>query len=518
MAKAERSIKGLLIEEEKWRIIYSKGKRTCHSTFTLSTANTPPQSTGNTPTDSDDDIPKDETKQNYTSKITNQPVCCFLSQGGTQKVLIKALADESGLKRWQEELLQFKLLQRYWFYVNLPEGKRVASFVYQLDVKSASIVATITEEVYVQTQPPGFEKILLIQTRSTELSRHFMACIKPQEHDFQVTQPQRTLLLHLEAFSSSDLCWDNHDRRSTSGWNINNLGEDWSLGNAKKQQLWLYLLYRSQNICNTAQFLCSVQGTAIPSIVLRSPHDSECSVPGKLKTQEANPFNNKLNKYTSSKPLKKPVQIDQPRPRGLSNSWSRYKSNNHVSTAQLKSLTDPTQIKGKAEWDASKKKEERYPQMKWNCMTKVQSSILKTLSMTIIQWIQRKKRRCYEGKNAKSDSIRKRKADNMLKKRPSKIFLGVAYTRDKDSYDHNAGLKEDIQLIKRVEDKDAEHGHGIFSFQTTPNQIGVQDTAQIDRSLKAIQKGKTTSLKVKTADAETKERPTIKNPEVSKAK
>ncbi|GJU75427.1 hypothetical protein Tco_1272497 [Tanacetum coccineum] len=31
----------------------------CQSTFTLSTANTPPQSTGNTPTDSDDDIPKD---------------------------------------------------------------------------------------------------------------------------------------------------------------------------------------------------------------------------------------------------------------------------------------------------------------------------------------------------------------------------------------------------------------------------------------------------------------------------
>ncbi|GJY87602.1 hypothetical protein Tco_0502230 [Tanacetum coccineum] len=35
------------------------GKECVDSTFTLSTANTPPQSTGNTPTDSDDDISKD---------------------------------------------------------------------------------------------------------------------------------------------------------------------------------------------------------------------------------------------------------------------------------------------------------------------------------------------------------------------------------------------------------------------------------------------------------------------------
>ncbi|GKA89921.1 ribonuclease H-like domain-containing protein [Tanacetum coccineum] len=46
-------------EEEKKRITLAKEKECANSTFTLSTAKTPPQSTGNTPTDSDDDVPKD---------------------------------------------------------------------------------------------------------------------------------------------------------------------------------------------------------------------------------------------------------------------------------------------------------------------------------------------------------------------------------------------------------------------------------------------------------------------------
>ncbi|GJR93329.1 ribonuclease H-like domain, reverse transcriptase, RNA-dependent DNA polymerase [Tanacetum coccineum] len=49
----------IAFEEDKRRISIAKGKEHVNSTFTLSTANTPPQSTGNTPTDSDDDIPKD---------------------------------------------------------------------------------------------------------------------------------------------------------------------------------------------------------------------------------------------------------------------------------------------------------------------------------------------------------------------------------------------------------------------------------------------------------------------------
>ncbi|GJW55083.1 ribonuclease H-like domain-containing protein [Tanacetum coccineum] len=46
-------------EEKRGKSTCTKGKEHVDSTFTLSTANTPPQSTGNTPTDSDDDTSKD---------------------------------------------------------------------------------------------------------------------------------------------------------------------------------------------------------------------------------------------------------------------------------------------------------------------------------------------------------------------------------------------------------------------------------------------------------------------------
>ncbi|GJY10980.1 putative RNA-directed DNA polymerase [Tanacetum coccineum] len=59
LAKAHNDDQRIAFEEEKRRISIAKGKEHVNSTFTLSTANTPPQSTGNTPTDSDDDIPKD---------------------------------------------------------------------------------------------------------------------------------------------------------------------------------------------------------------------------------------------------------------------------------------------------------------------------------------------------------------------------------------------------------------------------------------------------------------------------
>ncbi|GJR61713.1 putative ribonuclease H-like domain-containing protein [Tanacetum coccineum] len=59
LAKAHNDAQRIAFEEEKRRISLAKGKESVNSTFTLSTANTPPQSTGNTPTDTDDDIPKD---------------------------------------------------------------------------------------------------------------------------------------------------------------------------------------------------------------------------------------------------------------------------------------------------------------------------------------------------------------------------------------------------------------------------------------------------------------------------
>ncbi|GKC77058.1 hypothetical protein Tco_1127832 [Tanacetum coccineum] len=59
LAKLHNDAQRTAFEKEKKRIAFEKGKECVDSTFTLSTANTPPQSTGNTPTDSDDDIPKD---------------------------------------------------------------------------------------------------------------------------------------------------------------------------------------------------------------------------------------------------------------------------------------------------------------------------------------------------------------------------------------------------------------------------------------------------------------------------
>ncbi|GJR93171.1 putative ribonuclease H-like domain-containing protein [Tanacetum coccineum] len=57
LAKTHNDDQRIAFEEEKRRISIAKGKEHVDSTFTLSTANTPPQSTGNTPTDSDDDTP-----------------------------------------------------------------------------------------------------------------------------------------------------------------------------------------------------------------------------------------------------------------------------------------------------------------------------------------------------------------------------------------------------------------------------------------------------------------------------
>ncbi|GKF47412.1 hypothetical protein Tco_0137214 [Tanacetum coccineum] len=59
LAKLHNDAQRTAFEKEKKRIALEKGKECVDSTFTLSTANTPPQSTDNTPTDSDDDIPKD---------------------------------------------------------------------------------------------------------------------------------------------------------------------------------------------------------------------------------------------------------------------------------------------------------------------------------------------------------------------------------------------------------------------------------------------------------------------------
>ncbi|GJT53169.1 putative ribonuclease H-like domain-containing protein [Tanacetum coccineum] len=173
LAKLHNDAQRTAFEEEKKRIALEKGKECVDSTFTLSTANTPPQSTGNTPTDSDDDIPKDgvfstnsfdDEKQHlrkiigkstagvqtrrklkdstsnqhqallsfiYKQNRTNhkdQQTClfaCFLSQEEPKKVS-QALADESWVEAMQEELLQSSCKK---FFEDSCSSKQVSELV-----------------------------------------------------------------------------------------------------------------------------------------------------------------------------------------------------------------------------------------------------------------------------------------------------------------------------------------------------------------------------------------------------
>ncbi|GJS09506.1 retrovirus-related pol polyprotein from transposon TNT 1-94 [Tanacetum coccineum] len=139
----------IAFEEEKRRISIAKGKEHVDSTFTLSTANTPPQSTGNTPTDSDDDTPKDgifstnsfDAEEGGVADYNNMDPTIDVPSTPTLRIhkihpqsqiigkkepkkVSQALADESWVEAMQEELLQFKL-QEVWVLCDLPEGKRV---------------------------------------------------------------------------------------------------------------------------------------------------------------------------------------------------------------------------------------------------------------------------------------------------------------------------------------------------------------------------------------------------------
>ncbi|GJT01188.1 retrovirus-related pol polyprotein from transposon TNT 1-94 [Tanacetum coccineum] len=81
---AAKEVPVIAFEKEKRRISIAKGKECVDSTFTLSTANTPPQSTGNTPTDSDDDIPKDgifSTNSFDAEELQEVWVLCDLPEG-----------------------------------------------------------------------------------------------------------------------------------------------------------------------------------------------------------------------------------------------------------------------------------------------------------------------------------------------------------------------------------------------------------------------------------------------------
>ncbi|GKC20443.1 hypothetical protein Tco_1022593 [Tanacetum coccineum] len=133
LAKLHNDAQRTAFEKEKKRITLEKEKECVDSTFTLSTANTPPQSTGNTPTNSDDDIPKDgvfstnsfddehtDTEEDRPPDYSNMDHTIDVSSTPTHiihkihpqkepKKITQALQDESWVEAMQEELLQFKL-------------------------------------------------------------------------------------------------------------------------------------------------------------------------------------------------------------------------------------------------------------------------------------------------------------------------------------------------------------------------------------------------------------------------
>ncbi|GJT43042.1 putative ribonuclease H-like domain-containing protein [Tanacetum coccineum] len=269
LAKAHNDDQRSAFEEEKRRISIAKGKEHVDSTFTLSTANTPPQSTGNTPTDSDDDTPKDAMQEELLQfKLQDARLLCDLPEG-------------TRLPNWKQEIRLFWHLHFPWLTV------------YQMDVKSAFLYGNITEEVYVK-QPPGFEDPAHHQTKVYRLSKSLMCLgnqaqrawkdeegVKMLMYDLtsmigclmyltasrpdimlcvlsvcKVSSHSKGFSFNVQSFLDSDYAGDNHDRRSTSGGLSNNYVKKTGLLAMQETNNCGYLLYRSR-ICSSCKLLCS---------------------------------------------------------------------------------------------------------------------------------------------------------------------------------------------------------------------------------------------------------------------
>ncbi|GJT63113.1 putative ribonuclease H-like domain-containing protein [Tanacetum coccineum] len=158
MPPEERSAEKKLNCPLKRGEFFCKGKEHVESTFTLSTANTPPQSTGNTPTDSDDDTTTDGV---FSTNSFD--------------------AEEGGVADYNK-----------------------------LD-------STIDEKKCYVKQPPGFEDPDS-SNKVYELSRHFYGLASAPIDDFKSSKVFYYMLSKdLLAFSDSDYGDKNIDRRSLQG-------------------------------------------------------------------------------------------------------------------------------------------------------------------------------------------------------------------------------------------------------------------------------------------------------------
>ncbi|GJY60888.1 putative ribonuclease H-like domain-containing protein [Tanacetum coccineum] len=116
---------------------------------------------------------------------------CFLSQIEPTSIA-KALSNSSWVEAMQEELLQFKL-QQVWILVDLPIRNSAigTKWVFRNKKGERGIVIRNKARVHSYMEPLRKRfmllnqhdlKILTIQTKFTRWSRHFMGCIKLQEH------------------------------------------------------------------------------------------------------------------------------------------------------------------------------------------------------------------------------------------------------------------------------------------------------------------------------------------------
>ncbi|GJS76105.1 putative ribonuclease H-like domain-containing protein [Tanacetum coccineum] len=155
LAKLHHDAQRTAFEEEKKRIALAKEKACANSTFTLSTAKTPPQSTGNTPTDSDDDVPKDgvfstnsfdaehtDTEEDGAPDYNNMNHTIDVSSTPTHR--IHKIHSKSDYWQKIEAIRPFCICIFMGLYC-LSDG-----------ISKVPFYMNITEEVYVK-QPPGFE-------------------------------------------------------------------------------------------------------------------------------------------------------------------------------------------------------------------------------------------------------------------------------------------------------------------------------------------------------------------------